>query len=96
MTTERKEFIDGLKATIDVWNAKIEKLEAEVKVAEAENRRELQTLLQQMRDKRDDAAAQLNQAEAASEESWKDIKSGIQAAWNDLSSAMDKAMSRWT
>ncbi len=93
--TTRKEYIEKLKARIDLWNAKIAEAEARFGEAEADAKLAGKEELQEMRAMCDEAQEKLNEVQSASEDAWQDMKGGVRAAWNSLESAFETASHRF-
>lgn len=93
--SKRSEYVERMKATLDKWNADIDKLEAQAKIAQTDIKAEFRQQIDAIKKQRDEAKAKLKTLESASDEAWEDIKAGIEMTWTSLSSALDSAISRF-
>jgi predicted nucleic acid-binding Zn-ribbon protein len=91
----RKQYIEKAKASIDRWNAEIDKMKTQVHDAEADAKIKYQTQLDEMRARRDDGDAKLKEVRQASDTAWDDMKAGFDTAWGSISGAFDNATSRF-
>lgn len=93
--SKRDAYVDKVKATIDEWNAEIDRLEGRANEVEAATRLRYQEQIRELRRQRDEARSRLARAEAASEEAWEDMRSGFEEAWDRLTDGFRKAMRRF-
>ncbi len=82
--TKREEYVEKLKAQLDVWNADIEKLEAKARVASAETRTKIEEQVATLKGHRDEAAAKFDTLREATEEKWEELKAATEVAWAKL------------
>ena len=92
---DRDEFVEKMKAKLDEWNAEIDKLQAQARAAEAENKANYEKQLAEMRKHRDQAQAKMKEAQSASDAAWDDMRKGMENAWENISSSFRKAWSRF-
>ena len=85
-----------LEARLDQWRAEIDKLEARAAELGADARIEYGKQIDALREKQQKARASLDRLESASGEAWKDLRSGIEAAWDDLGRAVRTATDRFS
>jgi len=93
--TTRDAYIEKFKSQLDQWNAKIDPLEAKAREAGADAKIEYQRQLDELRARRDEAQAKLDQVRNASGEAWEDIKQGADDAWNACKHAVEDAVARF-
>jgi chromosome segregation ATPase len=93
--TERKQYIEKAKAKLDQWNADIDKFKAKVTESDADAKIEYSKQLDEMRNQRDKAKAKLTELHDASDDAWRDMKSGFDKAWVSISGAYDSAKSQF-
>lgn len=93
--SERQHYIDKIQARLDQWNAEIEKLQAKSREAEADSKIDHQKQIETLRERRDAAEQKIGDVRNASDDAWQDAKAGLDKAVDDLSSAFDKAKSRF-
>ena len=96
----RQEYADRLKKQFDDWNYKwsIErnKLEAKAQKAEAGVKAKVNQEIAEIQRRRDRVKEKIAQMNHAGDSAWHDLKEGVQASWNDLIEAVNKAMSRFS
>ena len=93
--SERDAYIEKAKAQLDQWNAEIDKLEAKARETSADGEIAYHETLQDLRTKRDTLEEKLQQTRESGDAAWSDVKAGVDAAWNSLSDAIQKAQSRF-
>ncbi len=91
--SKRDEYVEKLKAQLDTWNAEIDKLEAKARESTADLKSAAKTSVAAFRRQCDQARQKLTQIQAASENSWKELKQGAEEAWARLKEAFVKARS---
>jgi hypothetical protein len=92
---DRDAYVEKMKAKLDVWNAEIDKLQAQARAAEAENKASYEKHLAEMRKQRDVAYEKMKEAQAASDAAWDDMRKGMESAWENIASSFQKAWSRF-
>jgi len=93
--SDKKQYIEKAKATLDQWDAEIDKTKAKLAEAEADGKIEYQKQLDEMRARRDEAEAKLNEVAEAGDDAWDDVKAGFDKAWESISGAFDSAVARF-
>lgn len=91
----RNEYVEQLKKNLDDWNTQIAKWEEKARVAQADMRIDYEMQLEALRKQREEATAKLKELQATSEEAWKDLTAGADAAWAAMREAFDKAVSHF-
>ncbi len=92
---DREVYIDKMKAKLDEWNADINKLQAKANGAEADMKQKYDQEIQHLKEQREEAADKLAELQKAGDGAWKDLKSGMEDAWNSLGKSVDSAFSRF-
>jgi chromosome segregation ATPase len=77
------------------WNIERNKLEARTQQAKAEVKEKFEEKLKTLRKRREQMRQNLDQIDNASEEAWRDIKEGVDSAWQSLNEAIKKARSHF-
>ena len=95
MSEKRDAFVKKIKASIDEWNAEIDRLKARAEQAEAEARIEYHDEIQELKNYRDDARKRLSRLEQAGEGAWEDMKAGVEMAFEAMSQAVNSARNRF-
>jgi hypothetical protein len=89
--TTRNEYVEGLKARLDAWNADLAKWEAKARVAKTDLRIEYEMRLDALRKQREVATERLGQLQASAGEAWKELSAGADEAWDKMQVAFEKA-----
>ena len=77
------------------WNIERNKLEAKAKQAKVDVKKKFEEQLKTLQEKREKMGQKLDQIDTASEDAWKDIKAGVDSAWQSLNEAIKKARSHF-
>lgn len=93
--TTRNEYVEQLKNSLDKWNADLGKWEAKARAAKTDMRIDYEMKLEDLRKRRDEAAAKLKELQASSGDAWKELKAGTDTAWAAMREALDKAASHF-
>jgi len=93
--SERDAYVEKMKARLDEWNADIAKLEARAKAAKADARLEYEKQIEALKAQQKQAQSQFEKMCESSGSAWKDLRAGVDGAWNSLESAMKSAASRF-
>ncbi|MGH8742913.1 MAG: hypothetical protein ACREUY_01395 [Burkholderiales bacterium] len=93
--TKRDEYIEKLKAQLDVWNAETSKWEAKAKAAQADVRAGYEKQLDVIRRQRNQAIERMRQVQASSGDAWLDLVRGADDAWAKMREAFEKARSHF-
>ena len=99
MTLKKDDFLDQLKKKYDDlnyrWNIERNKLEAMAQHESAEVKKKFEEEREELRKMRKAMKEKLIDLEVASENAWDDVKEGAEDAWKALTTAFDKASSRF-
>jgi len=93
--SDRDAYVEKMKAKLDEWNAGIEKLEAQARVAQADARIKYQGQLAELKAGRDTAAQKLRELQNASVDAWSTLRQGTDAAWEAMAKAFKDAADRF-
>ncbi|MFD1511351.1 hypothetical protein [Lacimonas salitolerans] len=93
--SDRDAYIRKAKAQIEQWNAEIDKLEARAREASADGEIAYRETLQDLRGKRDALEKRMEETRHSGDAAWKDLKAGMDAAWTNLSDAIENARARF-
>lgn len=85
---KRQAQLDELAARLDLWEAKARKSKAEARIRYAEE-------IGKLRGKLETARLKLSLLQDSGEAAWEDVRSGVEAAMQDLRSAFKRASSRF-
>jgi lipid II:glycine glycyltransferase (peptidoglycan interpeptide bridge formation enzyme) len=83
----REEYVQKLKHQIEQWNAQMAQWEAMGRNAQDRYMKQLE----QFREKRDDAIAELRRLQSASVDAWADMMKGTEAAFKSMQEAFESA-----
>lgn len=94
--SEAKGFfsIDRTQAELDKVDARIDGLKAEAREKAADAKIRMKGFLEDLDEKRGALRKRVQEWKASGEEAAEDLSANVQAAWRDLSQAMEKASSR--
>ncbi len=92
---EKDEYVQKLKAKIDEWNADIDKLSAKASQLQLDSKEEYQKQIEDIKTKRKTLEEKLDNISAAGDDAWKDIKSGLDLAWQAMNDAVKSAAERF-
>jgi small-conductance mechanosensitive channel len=79
----------------DKWQMERTKLEGRAQDAKAEVKKKFEEQMEVFKKNRDKMRQKLSQIDHAGEDSWKDIKKGVDTAWKALNEAIKKARSHF-
>lgn len=92
---DKSAYTEKMKAKLDEWDAEIQKLEAKARQAEADARLEYEDEVRELKQKRSETRAKLDELGQAGGQAWSDMQSGVESAFDDLSAALDRARKRF-
>lgn len=87
----RDEYVAKMKAQLDQWNAQAAHWEEKTRSAQAGVKAHYDKQLELLRARRDEAMTSLRQLQVATSDAWMDMMQGVDAAWQALGEAFDKA-----
>lgn len=89
-------YIQQQTAEIVKWNAELEDLEAQVKSAkiDAKAKVEHDHHVLDLRKKCDDAKKKLSEIQHTDNETWEDLKSGLESIWTSVNDGFKKAKAK--
>ena len=91
----REDYVRKMEAKLEQWNAEIDTLVVKAALAEAELKTEYSEQIEALRNKQIEARVKLEALRDASDEAWKDMRAGIEMAWDSVSEAVNSALSRF-
>ena len=77
------------------WNIERNKLEAKAQHAKIEAKKKFEEKLKTLQERQEKMRRKLDQIDNAGEEAWRDIKKGVDSAWQSLNEAIKKARSHF-
>jgi type IV secretory pathway component VirB8 len=87
----REEYVQKLKHQIEQWNAQMAQWEAMSRSAQDRYMKQLE----QFREKRDEAMAELRRLQSASADAWADMMKGTEAAFKSMQEAFENARKKF-
>ena len=92
-------YLEKMKAKFDnlnyKWNIERNKIEAKAQNAKIEVKKKFEEQLKTLQKRREKMSQKLDQIDVASEDAWRDIKEGVDNAWQSLNEAIKKARSHF-
>ncbi len=92
---DRDAYVQEMKAKLDEWNTQIDRLSAKADAAQADTKLEYNKQVEALKKQREEALQRLNELQSASEGAWEDMRAGMDAAWDKMTSALKNAASRF-
>jgi len=92
--SKRDAYVQKFKAQIDLWNAELDKLEAQSRKAAADARIGYEEQIRQLRQQRDKLKGRLAEIKGAGEDAWEGVAQGFEDAWAALKRGVEKAKSQ--
>jgi predicted nucleic acid-binding Zn-ribbon protein len=89
--TTKDVYIEQAKAQLAQWNAEIQKMRADVAAAQSQGRAEFTRQLEELKQRRDAAEADLARLSEASGSAWDDMKASFDTAQDALAEGFEKA-----
>jgi len=77
------------------WGAKLDEMKAKADQSGADTKAQLEGKIEALTVKRDAMQQRLADLKGSSDEAWHSVKTGLQAAWNDLSDAFEEAATKF-
>jgi TolA-binding protein len=95
MSQQKNAYVEQLKTQLNEWNVELERMETQVREAQADMRGEYEKQLERLRRDRDTYMTRLEEVMAASEGAWGDLRTAMEQSWEDMRRAMVKAHTRF-
>jgi prefoldin subunit 5 len=95
MSEDKDAYVKKLKATMDEWNAQIDKLAAKTNQMEAKAKIQYQKQIEDLRRELDDVDNRITELKQSSEGVWQDLKQGVENSWGILKASFAKAKSEY-
>ena len=92
---EKKAYQKTMEKKMAELGAKIDKLQGKAEKAGGDAKTELNQQIKALKEKRETAKKKMAELNSSKTEAWKTLKSGVQSAWDELGSAVDKATSKF-
>ncbi|MGX0878719.1 uncharacterized coiled-coil DUF342 family protein [Roseovarius sp. MBR-154] len=92
---DKETYEKKMQAQLDQWKAEIDKLQAQSREASADMQAKYNDQISDLRERRDEMERHYDKIHKASQEAWKDFKTGADQAWDNMSNAMKSAWNRF-
>ena len=93
---ERKDlYQEKMEAQLKEWQAKIDELTAKAQQASADAKLQYKKQMDVLRPKLEAAQQKLQELKTSGKNAGDNIKTGMEAAWNELKTAWDKAVAQF-
>ena len=92
---KKEAYEKKVQAQIDEWNADIEKLKAKGAQAEADAHINYHDQIEELRQRKDTVSKKLAHLKEANDESWEDLKAGLEEGVDLFKSTVDSIKSRY-
>ena len=91
----REEYIDKLTGKLKEWNSEIKKLEAKAQEAGTDAKKAMSKEITELRTKKKVLENKLEEVKDAGDDSWKEIQTEAEKAYNNMKSALKNAVNRF-
>lgn len=91
----RSAWVEKAEAKLEQLDARIDLLKAKAKESRADARQNIEHQIDALEKLKSDLRVKSEEIKESGAEAWKDMKRGIESAMQDLSNAVDEAMSRY-
>ena len=97
IVSAKDKYVEKREAEIDKWNAELEDLDAKITAAGVDAKAKLahQEHIAALRQKRDTAKAKLAEIQAAGDDTWEDLKDGLESTWTSIKDGFEKVKSKF-
>jgi hypothetical protein len=95
MGAKRDAYVEEIKGKIDNWNLEIDKFQAKTDIAKAKAQAQYLKHIEELKGKRKEVEAKLDEIQRSSETAWEDVKAGADKAWKSMSETIKIARSRF-
>lgn len=88
---QREQFITDMKKRMERLEQEFEQLNRSVTSAEVRARTKFESMRSDFQEKRDHLQTRIQSGREAGAAAWSELRTGIEAAWNDMSDAFNRA-----
>lgn len=92
---EKSAFQEKYEAKFKEWKAKIAQLEARAEQVKADAKIEYQEKIKELKEKEKTAHRKLDEIKKSGSETWKDLRSGLEKAGDELKASLDRVVSKF-
>ena len=91
----KEAYQDKMKAQLEKLDARIDLLRAEAKEAQADTKIEINDRVEALEEQRDEDQKRLDNVKGSGAAAWRDLKSGADTAMSELENAVESALSKF-
>jgi predicted nucleic acid-binding Zn-ribbon protein len=97
LKSAKDKYVEKREAQINKWNAELENLDAKITAAGVDAKVKLahQEHIAALRQKRDAAKAKLAEVQAAGDDTWEDLKDGLESIWASIKDGFEKVKAKF-
>lgn len=95
MINEREEYEKKLEMQLQKWDEQVAVLKAKADKAKADAKIECCAVADALQRKRDEAQKRLKALKASGEGEWEDLKAGAEEEWAEVTTALQRAISKF-
>ena len=97
IASTKDKYVHKREAEIDKWNAVLEDLEAKIKAAGGDAKAKLahEEHIRALRQKSDEAKVRLAEIQAAGNDTWEDLKDGLESVWTSITDGFEKVKAKF-
>ncbi len=92
MNKERDAYVAKMKTKLDKWNSKIDRLDTETREASSDKKVELSNRVASLQAKRSEVKEKIEAILHAGDDTWKELRSGVESSWRVLDEAAHSAI----
>jgi predicted nucleic acid-binding Zn-ribbon protein len=94
--SSRQEYVEQLHKQLDEWNRKLDDLEKKMNNMKIKDRSMFRDEIDYLRKKKDSIEESIGKIVNAESGAFDEMKKGVESAWNELSNAFVKSMSKFS
>ncbi len=88
-------YVEKLKTQLDEWSADIDKLEVQLRKADAELRTKVEAHIATLKVKREEARGKLAELQHSAGDAWQELQKGADEAWDSIKKALAEARKKF-
>ncbi|GJL75670.1 coiled coil domain-containing protein [Nitrosomonas sp.] len=92
---DKEAYLQKVQAKLDEWDAEINKLKAKMSGASADAKIEMNKQIESLESERSEVRQKYEELKNASGDAWKDVRDGMETAWNRVSDSFKRAADRF-
>jgi DNA repair ATPase RecN len=86
----RTKFVEELSAEMVEWDNQIERIREKIKDAEPAAKAQYQKTIDELQQKRDQAAQKLQTLHSADDDDWEEMKKGAEQIWKEMKAMLQE------